>query len=129
MSVINPWKEQAFHLVHPVDGVRCAAPQAETALSTEGDGFLRLATWAHKLAVAVILIATAEHLLDDLACGIVFRVLTKELGKPLTEDQLKCLKGGWLRLNHPDILAESQTYPFRINGLKSKFQGDQRFSV
>ena len=79
----------------------------------------------HELTVAVLSIATAKHLLDRFSHSVVFWILTQKLLEPVMEDLFESLQRKAWRLSHSSILAETYSHPFRINNLKSKFQGDQ----
>ena len=108
--------------------MRCSPPDTKSALAAEGDHLLLTTMWADELTVTILLIATTKHLLNGVPRSFRFWILAQKLLKPIAKDLFEGLKRGWLRLNHPGILAESNVCLFGINNLKRKFQGDQVLS-
>ena len=85
--------------------MRGSTSETEVTLATEGDDLLLLAMEADKLSITISRAATAEHLLDGVARGLILWILMEKFFKPIVKDQFEGLKCRASGLNHAESLA------------------------
>jgi hypothetical protein len=90
--------------MYPIDGMRCPAPQAKAALSTERHNFFLPATGTNKLAIALLWVTAAEHLLNHFPRPLILWVLPQKFVEPITKDLFETLQPDPSAHNHPEIL-------------------------